>query len=53
MPREIDPQIKFGKGFSNVEYSFMAEEMGRSPFAAEVGAMIFERMITDLLSSLR
>lgn len=36
VPIEIDPQNKFGKGFSNVEYSFMAEEMGRSPFASEL-----------------
>ena len=37
MPKESDPGMKYGAGLSNLEYAFMCEEMGKCPFASEVG----------------
>ena len=36
MPIEADPDIKFGRGLSNLEYAHLAEIMGQSVFASEV-----------------
>ena len=35
MPLETDPDMKYGKGLTNLEYSFMAEEMGKSLMGSE------------------
>ena len=40
MPKESDPDGKWGAGLSNVEYAYMAEEMGKSPMASEVISVI-------------
>jgi hypothetical protein len=37
MPKESDPKGQYGAGLSNVEYAYMAEEMGKTPLASEVG----------------
>jgi acyl-CoA dehydrogenase family protein 10 len=36
LPLESDPGAKFGAGFTNLEYSHLAEVMGRSLYASEV-----------------
>lgn len=36
LPLETDPHSKFGAGLTNLEYSHLAEIMGRSVFASEV-----------------
>jgi len=35
MPLETDPEMKYGRGLTNLEYSFMAEEMGTSLLGSE------------------
>ena len=36
LPVETDREAKFGAGLTNLEYAFIAEEMGRSVIASEV-----------------
>ncbi|ELU09435.1 hypothetical protein CAPTEDRAFT_175366 [Capitella teleta] len=36
LPKESDPSGRFGAGFTNVEYAYMAEEMGKTPLGSEV-----------------
>lgn len=40
LPLESDPSSKFGAGLSNLEYSHLAEIMGRSLYASEVSRAI-------------
>ena len=35
VPLDTDPDMKWGKGLTNLEYAFMAEEMGRSLLGSE------------------
>ncbi|XP_060076036.1 acyl-CoA dehydrogenase family member 10-like isoform X2 [Ylistrum balloti] len=35
MPLESDPGIKYGAGLTNLQYAFMAEEMGKCAWASE------------------
>ena len=35
MPLETDPEMKYGRGLTNLEYAFMAEEMGTSLLGSE------------------
>ena len=35
MPLDTDPDMKWGKGLTNLEYAFMAEEMGQCLFGSE------------------
>mmetsp|Transcript_76001 Transcript_76001/g.203929 ORF Transcript_76001/g.203929 Transcript_76001/m.203929 type:complete len:436 (+) Transcript_76001:21-1328(+) len=36
VPVEIDPEVKYGQGFSNEEYALLAEIMGHIPFSPEI-----------------
>ncbi|XP_033748534.1 acyl-CoA dehydrogenase family member 10-like isoform X2 [Pecten maximus] len=36
MPVESDPNVKYGAGLTNIQYAFMAEEMGKCVWASEV-----------------
>lgn len=36
MPKESDPQGKYGAGLTNLEYAFIAEEMGKTLMGSEV-----------------
>lgn len=35
IPKEIDPDVTMGRGLTNLEYAFMAEEMGKCIIASE------------------
>lgn len=35
IPKEIDPDVQMGRGLTNLEYAFMAEEMGKCIVGAE------------------
>ena len=35
IPFNIDEEMRYGKGLTNLEYAFMAEEMGRTLFGSE------------------
>ena len=37
LPVETDSEIKYGVGLTNLEYAHVAEIMGQSVFASEVG----------------
>ncbi|OWF44326.1 Acyl-CoA dehydrogenase family member 10 [Mizuhopecten yessoensis] len=38
MPVESDPDMKYGAGLTNLQFAFMAEEMGKCVWAAEVAS---------------
>jgi acyl-CoA dehydrogenase family protein 10 len=40
LPQESDPERKYGAGFSNVEYAFICEEMGKC-LAAPVVSTVY------------
>ena len=35
IPKEIDPNVEMGRGLTNLEYAFMAEEMGKYLVSSE------------------
>ena len=39
LPLETDGNAKYGAGLTNVEYAFLAEEMGKTLIASEVSRL--------------
>jgi len=50
LPLETDRNAKYGAGLSNVEYAFLAEEMGKSLIASEVSGFSGIKRINSCLS---
>jgi hypothetical protein len=49
LPVESDRDVKYGAGLTNVEYAFLAEEMGRSVYGSEVGTSLWWNIPINLI----